>query len=299
MTPDRAGRRRPNLQRGVIILPSSLTLGNLFFGFYAMVEASQGDFISAAWFIVLAAVLDMMDGRVARFTQTGSAFGGELDSLVDAISFGVAPAFIMYQLFFSDPGWSWTLSFVYVTAAVLRLARFNVEQGGEAKRFFHGLPSPTAGMILATYYPFSQTALFEQYLGTLPWPRVMGVLMVLISALMLTHIPYAQVPKLQIRTRKGLLAITAMLLALAAAVTVPQYFFFPVLLLYTLWGLVKSFVLGLLERLPDRDPLLDDEEDGEDPEPRNLDYGEIAPRRSRRIDHQDNHGVRSSREEED
>lgn len=277
MTQESSPRRRTNLQRGVIILPSSMTLGNLFFGIFAMVAAARGDFIWAGWCIVFAAVLDLFDGRVARFTRTGSAFGGELDSLVDAISFGVAPAVIMYHLFFSEPGWNWIISFVYVTAVVLRLARFNVEQGGEAKKHFHGLPSPTAGMILATYYPFSQTQLYQQFMGELPWQQVMGVIMVLLSVLMVSHIPYVQVPKIDIRTRRGVFVVVLMLATAAAAISVPHYFFFPVLILYTLWGMMRSFTLGLLERLPERDPLLD-EEDDEAIESRTLDYDDIAPR---------------------
>ena len=122
MSPVRPG----GLQRGIIILPSAFTLGNLFFGLFAMVAAARGDFQWAAWCIVFAAILDLLDGRIARFTRTGSRFGAELDSLVDAISFGVAPAFIMYHLFFADQSWAWILSFLYVTAAVVRLARFNV-----------------------------------------------------------------------------------------------------------------------------------------------------------------------------
>ncbi|NNM04661.1 MAG: CDP-diacylglycerol--serine O-phosphatidyltransferase, partial [Gemmatimonadetes bacterium] len=162
-------RRRPQLRQGIIILPSAFTLGNLFFGIYALITAARGDLIWAGWFIVFASVLDLADGRIARFTRTGSSFGAELDSLVDAISFGVAPSFILYQLFLSETAYGWVLSFAYVTAVVLRLARFNVEQGGGAKTHFHGLPSPTAGMILATFYPFSQTYYFQTYLGDLPW----------------------------------------------------------------------------------------------------------------------------------
>ncbi len=275
-------RRREQLQRGVIILPSGLTLGNLFFGIYALVAASRGDLIWAGWFIVFAGVLDMLDGRVARFTRTGSAFGAELDSLVDAISFGVAPAFIMYHLYFTDTAWSWTVCFVFVTAVVIRLARFNIEQGGEAKRHFHGLPSPTAGMILATFYPFSQTPFFGTWLEPLPWPQIVGVGMVLLSALMVSHVPYALVPRIGLRSVRGLAMTGFMLGALFAALTVPRYFFFPLLLLYTLWGLLKSVIHGLLERLPDRDPLLDEEEPPEDEggaEIRSLDYGELTPNR--------------------
>ncbi|HSH46041.1 MAG TPA: CDP-diacylglycerol--serine O-phosphatidyltransferase, partial [Longimicrobiales bacterium] len=151
---------RPGLQAGVIIIPSALTLGNLFFGIWAMVAASRGEFTAAAWLIVLAGLADTLDGRVARITRTGSRFGGELDSLVDAISFGVAPAMVIYHLFLEAPEWGWIAAFFYVTAGVIRLARFNVEQAGHAKVAFHGLPSPAAGMTLATFYPFSQTELF-------------------------------------------------------------------------------------------------------------------------------------------
>jgi CDP-diacylglycerol--serine O-phosphatidyltransferase len=270
----------PRLQRGVIILPSAFTLGNLFFGGYAMVAAARGDLIWAGWFVVFAAVLDMLDGRIARFTRTGSDFGAELDSLVDAISFGVAPATIVYHLFLNEGAWSWILGFAYVAAVVVRLARFNVEQGGEAKRFFHGLPSPTAGMILATYYPFSQTALFETYLGSLPWPQIVAVLTMLLSILMLSHVPYPLVPRVGFGSPRSTATTVFMGLGVIAAFVIPRYWFFPFLVGYTTWGLVKAFGLGLLDRLPERDPLLDH---GSDPdegraEVRPMDYGSLSPK---------------------
>lgn len=273
------GRPRPRrrLQRGIIILPSAFTLGNLFFGIYAMVAAIRGDFLWAGWFIVFAASLDLLDGRVARFTRTGSAFGAELDSLVDAISFGVAPALIMVQLYFFQEDWSWVIAFVYVTAAVVRLARFNLEQGGEAKRHFHGLPSPTAGMILATHYPFSQTALYQTYLADLPWPRMMGLTMVLMSILMLSHVPYAMVPRISLKTRKGIFTAAMLASGIVIAITIPHYWFFPALVTYTLWGLMKSVYMGLLERLPERDPLLDGDDDDEPDQERHLDYRDLSP----------------------
>jgi CDP-diacylglycerol--serine O-phosphatidyltransferase len=270
---------RATLQRGVIILPSAFTLGNLFFGIYAIVAASRGDYEWAGWFIIFAGVLDMLDGRIARFTRTGSRFGAELDSLVDAISFGVAPGYILFTLFFADTQWSWTLSFVYVTAVVVRLARFNVEQGGEAKRFFHGLPSPAAGMTLASYHPFSQTRFFAAYLSDLPWQQIMAVGLVLLSVLMVSHVPYAKVPKIGLRTRKGIANTVFVLGALFAALTVPRYYFFISLLLYITWGLVKSVLLGLLDRLPGGDPLLDeDDEEDARAEVRTVDYRDLGPR---------------------
>ncbi len=271
------------LQRGIIILPSAFTLGNLFFGVFAIVAATRGEFGWAAWYIVFAGVLDMLDGRVARFTRTGSAFGSELDSLVDVVSFGVAPGLIMYQLYFAEGVWSWTVCFVYIAAVVVRLARFNVEQAGRAKSHFIGLPSPTAGLILATYYPFSRTPFFEQYLAHLPWPQVMGIGMVFLGVLMLSHITYPVVPRIGFRTARGLFTTAVMAACLFAVLTAPSSFFFPLLVIYTTAGLIRSVGLGLLERLPERDPLLDEEDKDEaDVELRTLDYGEVAPTRPRR-----------------
>ena len=275
--PRRRNSSRGRLRRGVIILPSAFTLGNLFFGLYAVVAALRGDFAWAGWFIVFAATLDVLDGRVARFTRTGSDFGAELDSLTDAVSFGVAPALIMILLYFQGSDWSWVIGFVYVAAVVVRLARFNVEQGGEARRHFHGLPTPTAGMILATHYPFSQTAFFQQYLGDLPWPRIMVITMVLTSVLMLSHVPYAKFPRIDLRSRRGVVRTSSVAALIVVLLLFPAYGFFPILVGYTLWGLLRSVFLGLLERLPERDPLLDapDARDT-DVEPRDLDYHELT-----------------------
>lgn len=266
------------LQRGIFILPSAFTIGNLFFGVYAVVAAIRGDFVWAGWFIVFAAVLDLLDGRVARFTRTGSAFGAELDSLVDAVSFGVAPALILVMLYFQQSEWGWLVGFVYVTAVVVRLARFNMEQGAEAKRHFHGLPSPTAAMILSTHYAFSQTELSQAHLTQLPWPQIMVIVTVLMSVLMLSHVPYAMVPRIELRTRKGLAVTALMAVGSVLAIVFPSYWFFPFLMLYTAWGLGRSVLLGHLERLPEEDPLLDAHEvEPEAVEPRQVDYQELSP----------------------
>ncbi|MCG6954879.1 MAG: CDP-diacylglycerol--serine O-phosphatidyltransferase [Gemmatimonadetes bacterium] len=272
--------RRETLQRGVVILPSAFTLGNLFFGVFSMVATARGDLGYASWFIVIAGTLDMLDGRIARFTRTGTKFGAELDSLVDAISFGVAPAAIMYQLYFSDTHWSWTLSYVYVTAVVVRLARFNIEQSGGAIRYFHGLPSPAAGMLLASFYPFSRTPFFATYLSMLPWPQITGIAVVLLGVLMVSHVPYAKVPRIGLGSTRGLLTTAFVLGCIFAAVSVPEYFFFVFLLVYVMWGLLRSALMGLMDRLPGVDPLLDEEDDPANAfaEARVLDYGPLGPR---------------------
>ena len=296
MTPDRRGPhsvrepsvRRVALQRGIIILPSAFTLGNLFFGVYAMVSAARGDFQWAAWCIVFAALLDMLDGRIARFTATGSRFGAELDSLVDVISFGVAPAYITFHLFFADQQWSWVMSFIYVSATAIRLARFNVEQGGHAKRSFHGLPSPTAGMVLATVYPFFTAPGVVPLLGGVPSVQVVGILMIVLALLMLSPIPYPLVPRLSVNGARAALSSLILLACVSAALTIPEYFIFPFLGTYTLWGVTRSTVLGLLDRLPEQDPLLDDpEEDEGGAEIRLMDYREIAPERYPTSDDED------------
>lgn len=271
---------RVRLQAGVIIIPSALTLGNLFFGIWAIVAASRAEFMMAAWLIVLAGVADTLDGRVARITQTGSRFGGELDSLVDAISFGVAPALVIYHIFLDDAGWGWIAAFFYTAAAVIRLARFNVEQAGHAKVAFHGLPSPAAGMTLATFYPFSQTEVFAANFATLPWPNIMIALMLALGMLMMSHVLYPVVPKFGFRSAKGLFTLAFFFLVLAATFTAPSLFYFPALMVYVAYGVVKAVVLGFFERLPDRDLLLDSEEEDEaDAEVRHIDYNEITPPR--------------------
>jgi CDP-diacylglycerol---serine O-phosphatidyltransferase len=265
---------RQRLRRGIIVLPSAFTLGNLFLGFWAIVAASRGQYTTAGWLIVWAAIFDMLDGRIARFTRTGSEFGEQLDSLVDAISFGVAPALIVYFLYFADGPWSWTISFLYVSAAIIRLARFNVEQSGRAKSAFHGLPSPTAGMTLATFYPFSQTAFFQRYLTELPWNMLIPGMVLGISVLMVSHVLYPVVPKFSFRTTRGIVTIAIAIGSTVAALTAPAYFFFPAAAVYITYGLVRTAVLGFQDRLPDQDPLIDEEPFEE----RELDYADIEPK---------------------
>jgi CDP-diacylglycerol--serine O-phosphatidyltransferase len=272
------------LQRGIIIVPSALTLGNLFCGLWAMVSASRGDFMTAAWLIVWAAIADTIDGRVARYTQTGSRFGEELDSLVDAISFGVAPAMIIYHQFLAGSQWGWVASFFYVTGAVIRLARFNVDQAGHAKVSFHGLPSPSAGMLLATFYPFSQTAFFQQNFAHWAWPNIMTVMLFVLALLMMSQVLYPVVPKFGFRNTRGFLVFAWLMSLIVLAIWIPKLFFFPMSVGYAAYGVGKMLVLGFFERLPDDDPMNDDEVGDEaGAELREISYDEIAPRPRKRF----------------
>lgn len=144
---------RPRIRdRGIYVLPNLFTIGALFAGFYAIVQAMNGRWEHAAVAIFIAMVLDGLDGRVARLTNTQSAFGAELDSLSDMVSFGVAPALIMYVFALKGLGkFGWIAAFVYCSAAALRLARFNTQIETADKRFFQGLPSPAAAALVAGF----------------------------------------------------------------------------------------------------------------------------------------------------
>src|SRR2546427_10025496 len=144
------------IRRVVVVVPSLFTLFNLFFGIWSMVLASRGEYYRAGWYIFFAGILDALDGRVARLSNTGSRFGAELDSLVDVVSFGVAPGFLMYQLEFSTAGQAaWIFCYFYVMAAAIRLPRLNVTQAGTPKPAFLRLPAPAAPVPLATFRPFT------------------------------------------------------------------------------------------------------------------------------------------------
>ena len=277
--------RRPRLPRpSMVMLPNGFTLMSLFFGVYAIVLASRGDHARAVGYIIAASVCDAIDGRVARATHTGSKFGEELDSLVDAISFGFAPAMMMYFAVLRKDGLDWIFVFLFAACAVMRLARFNVEQAGRAKTHFHGLPSPVAGGVLATYLWFSQTPLYnETVIGDLPWHTMVLFLMAGLSFLMISNVPYPAMPTFSIKTLRGVLGLTVFIGLIFGLIFLPKDFFFPVGMLYVTWGVVASVVKGLLDRpqfaegetAADDESLFDQEDDDSLP-------GDEALRRKRR-----------------
>ncbi|HEU4988721.1 MAG TPA: CDP-diacylglycerol--serine O-phosphatidyltransferase [Gemmatimonadaceae bacterium] len=240
---------RPRVRRAVVLFPSGLTLLNLFFGMFAIVAATRGEYDRAGWFVVLGGVMDMLDGRVARATNTGGRFGEELDSLVDAITFGVAPSLITFFAVFNHEGWEWLFCFLFTAAAILRLARFNVEQAGTAKTFFQGLPSPAAGITLATYYWFSQTPLYQEtVIANLPWHVLLRYIIVALSFLMVSNVPYPVMPNVSLRSVRGIVGLVLVVGGIAALVFLPNQFFFPAGVLYVAFGIVRAAWLGLLDR---------------------------------------------------
>ncbi len=242
--------RPPGMRQVVVVIPSAFTLGNLFFGMWAVVSAARGNFTWAAWFIMFAGVLDMLDGRVARLSGTGTRFGAELDSLVDCVSFGVAPALIMYFLEFQSAGkFGWVLCFLYVVGVAVRLARYNVQHGTGKPGWFNGMPSPSAGMTLAVYYPFSQTDWYRHSLAIFDFQREgLTILMVLLSLLMVSTVKYPRFPAVGFRSVRGIAGLILHLVILGGALWRPSYFLFSLGLAYLAFGLARHALLIALDR---------------------------------------------------
>ena len=231
------------------MLPNGLTLGSLFCGIYAIVSASRGEFDLGVRLILIGGVADALDGRVARATNSGSRFGEELDSLVDAVTFGLAPALLLYFAVLRHEGWDWVLVFLFAACAVMRLARFNVEQAGHAKTYFRGLPSPAAGGLLASYFWFSQTPIYQQtVIGDLPWHTVVRFLMAGLAFLMISNVPYLAWPTFNLRTVRGGIGLIVFVALGVGLIFLPKAFFFPVGLLYVTMGVLAALVRGLLDR---------------------------------------------------
>jgi CDP-diacylglycerol---serine O-phosphatidyltransferase len=251
LTPRPRRISRPNMRRVVIVMPSAFTLGNLFFGFWAIVSAFNGNYRWAGWFIVFAGILDMLDGRVARLSNTGTKFGAELDSLVDVISFGVAPALLMYFLEFANAGrFAWILCYFYVVAVALRLARYNVQSVDKpATGWFTGMPSPSAGMMLAVYYPFSQTEWYRASVAYLDLQQQgLVVLMLLLAVLMVSNVKYPKLPPIGLRSARGLFGLSVHVAILLGGLLAPEYFLFPLGLTYLVFGVGRALLLGMVER---------------------------------------------------
>ena len=170
---------------------------------------------------------------------------------MDVISFGVAPALLIYFLDFASAGrFSWILCYIYVTAVALRLARFNVLSAGKPSTgWFTGMPSPSAGMTLAVYYPFSQTEWYRASLAYLDLQHQgLVVLMLLLAVLMVSNVKYPKFPPVGLRSARGLFGAAVYLGILLGGILAPEYFLFPLGLFYMIFGIARTTVLGLMER---------------------------------------------------
>ena len=233
----RSERQQLLRKRGIYLLPNAFTTAALFGGFFAIVQAMNLRFEAAAIAIFVAMVLDGMDGRVARMTHTQSAFGEQYDSLSDMVSFGVAPALVMYEWVLKDLGrWGWLAAFVYCAGAALRLARFNTNIGSVDKRFFQGLPSPAAAALIAGFVWLAIDNKVPVNSFWLPW--VAFVLTIYAGMTMVSNAPFYSGKALDVRHRVPFVAILAVVLVFVLVSSDPPLVLFGLFILYGLSGYV-------------------------------------------------------------
>ncbi len=221
-------------KRGIYLLPNLLTTGALFAGFYAVIAAMNGQFEGASLAIFIAMILDGLDGRVARMTNTQSDFGAEYDSLSDMISFGIAPALIMYTWSLSTlDKIGWIASFIYVVGAALRLARFNTQIGHADKRYFQGLASPaSAGFLVGFVWLCTENNISGPDLSYLMLFFTVGA-----GLLMVSNVKYRSFKDMDLKNKVPFVTILIMVLIFVSIVYQPPFILFTVFALYTFSGL--------------------------------------------------------------
>ncbi len=234
-------------RRGIYLLPNLFTTGALFAGFYAIVAGMRGSYAAAAIAIFIAMVLDGLDGRVARLTGTASAFGAQYDSLSDLVSFGIAPALLIYHYaLFSLVGYGqiwgkigWLVAFFYAGATALRLARFNARIGTQGKRFFQGLPSPAAAATIAGLVWLASD--LDISAAALAIPAV--AITLFIGAMMMSNLAYYSFKEFKLDRRLAVPSVLAVLLVFICIALSPPGVLFGAFFLYALsapvWWLVR------------------------------------------------------------
>ena len=239
----RAQRGR-NLRRGASILPSLFTTGNLFLGFWSIVKTLDGRFAEAAPLIGAAVVLDMLDGRIARLTNTQSEFGAQFDSLADAVSFGVAPALLAYCWALQTvPRAGWPAAFLFCACGVLRLARFNVQRHVVDARFFVGLPIPAgAAQLAAIVFVFPETP-DERWVAV-----AMLALVVALGFLMVSTFRYRSFKGVDLRRRRSYISVLGIALLFLLVAVHPEVSLLAATSLYTVSGPLAWAVSALRRR---------------------------------------------------
>jgi CDP-diacylglycerol--serine O-phosphatidyltransferase len=235
---------------GAIVLPSIFTIANMAFGFFAILSASEGNYVRAAWLLVVSYVMDMLDGRVARLVHGESSFGVEIDSLSDWISFGIAPAYLMYKFVLKDYGLiGYPVAFLYVLCGALRLARYNVKShfGGSSKDYFQGLPIPgAAGILISFVLAYSMlegeggARSIRIVMEQMPYVyAAIPFIMIALALLMISNAPYAAFKggMLKPGSAKGILLITAIL---SMIFIYPQDALFVFFSIYALSGIIAG-----------------------------------------------------------
>ncbi len=224
-------------QRGIYLLPNLFTLSAMFAGFYSIISAMNGHFESAAIAIFVAMILDGLDGRIARMTNTQSAFGAEFDSLSDMVSFGLAPALVAFSWGLAPLGrFGWAISFIYIAGAAIRLARFNTQIETADKNYFTGLASPSAAALVAgMIWIATDYGLVGE---DLPWMLsfLAALLTGLAGILMVTNIPYSSFKEIDLKSRVPFVSILVVALGFAVITVDPPLILWAIFGAYALSG---------------------------------------------------------------
>ena len=235
--------RREQLRKGIYILPNLLTTGSMASGFYAIVNAIDGNYVQAAWFIILAAVFDLFDGRVARMTRTTSAFGIQYDSLADLAAFGLAPAVVLYLWALRDFGQTgWLAAFLYFVCGALRLARYNVQAQvpGPPKKHFTGLPIPIAALTSA-----ATLILHAHLLGNIAVHSFFVLFLVFsLAFLMVSTIPYRSFKEIDLKGGRSFQALVCFIILILLVLSNPPVMVFAAAMLYVAHGPVEMVLRG-------------------------------------------------------
>lgn len=228
--------RKGGIKRGVYLLPNLCTTASLFCGFFSVIKILDGEFVLAAWVILLAGLFDLFDGQLARLTRGTSQFGVEYDSLVDLASFGFAPSILIYMWALHDfQRLGWIISFLFFACGALRLARFNVQAEAEELRFFQGLPIPMAAYVLAT------TVIFFENTYTIAPSRnyVILILTLILALLMVSTIRYRNAKEMDMRQKLSFFVLVAGAGAISVIAWKPQVMMWVVSLAYMASGIFE------------------------------------------------------------
>ena len=241
-----------DFRKGIYILPNFFTTCGLFFAFYSIIASFNGNFNKAAWAILFSAVFDWLDGKIARISNSISQFGVEYDSLSDLIAFGLAPGLLIYTWALTPFGRvGWLAAFLYVACAALRLARFNVASSTMETKYFHGLPSPGAGGMIAT------TVIIAYHLGWVDSSKHITILLLtfFLSFMMVSKVRYQSLKKLELTGTMPfqILVITLCVIVIIAAE--PQFTLFTIFFLYAFSGPVLAIqrkLIALRKGVPEK-----------------------------------------------
>jgi CDP-diacylglycerol--serine O-phosphatidyltransferase len=234
------------MKKGIFLLPNTLTLCGLFFGFYAILASFKGYYIYGAWAILIANIFDGLDGWVARMTQSTTRFGIELDSLSDLVAFGIAPAVLIYSWGLQPFGrFGWGAAFLYITCGALRLARFNVQMGSEESKSFTGMPIPGAATLIASLVLF-----YTEVLGSLEERNYIILLIpFLLALLMVSTIRYHSLKEIDPKRRKPFWLLVAIVSAFVLIFMYPEIVIFIFSLSYMLWGIIEYLIITKKKRI--------------------------------------------------